>query len=121
SFLIAAIYFLFNVLFFLGQGWLRTGSGVCIITPRSVFEKTGGFDTQLHLGEDVHYIRRAARCGWHRHLLVPLQTSGRRFEEKGIWKLMWFYARISPLILLGRYQKLKQLPYDAAPYGTKKG
>ncbi len=40
---IRAAYFGFNVLFWLGQGWLRMGSGVCVIVERKVFEKIGGF------------------------------------------------------------------------------
>jgi len=61
-------------------------------------------------------LRRAAKCGWHRHLLVPLETSGRRFREKGALKLVLFYARIAPLILLGRWKELQKLRYEAAPY-----
>ncbi|HEX8234772.1 MAG TPA: glycosyltransferase [Abditibacteriaceae bacterium] len=113
---IRAVYFVFNLLFLLGQGWLRTGSGVCIITPRRVFHQVGGFDESLHLAEDIQYIRRAARCGWHRHLLVPLQTSGRRFQQKGVWNLVKFYARITPPLLLGRFEALKKVSYEAAPY-----
>lgn len=112
-------YWWFNVLFFLGQSWLRTGSGVCLIVPRAIWEKTGGFREDLHLGEDVEFLRRCARLGLHRHLLVPLETSGRRFAHEGIARLMWFYARISPLVLLGRWEKLKEISYRAAPY-TKK-
>jgi glycosyltransferase involved in cell wall biosynthesis len=114
---IRAVYFVFNLLFWMGQSWLRTGSGVCIVTPRRVFHQVGGFDESLHLAEDIHYIRRAARCGWHRHLLVPLQTSGRRFQQKGVWKLIKFYARITPPLLLGRFEALKKISYEAAPYG----
>ena len=110
-------YFWFNILFFLGQGWLRTGSGVCLISPRAIWEKTGGFREDLHLGEDVEFLRRCARFGLHRHLFVPLETSGRRFARDGIIRLMWFYAVISPLVLLGRWERLKQIEYK--PY-TKK-
>jgi glycosyltransferase involved in cell wall biosynthesis len=113
---IRAIYLVFNLLFWLGQSWLRTGSGVCIVTPRRVFEQVGGFDENLHLAEDIHYIRRASRCGWHRHLVVPLQTSGRRFQQKGVWNLIKFYARITPPLLLGRFESLKKITYEAAPY-----
>jgi glycosyltransferase involved in cell wall biosynthesis len=117
---IRAVYFVFNLLFWLGQGWLRTGSGVCIATPRRVFQQVGSFDETLHLAEDIHYIRRAARCGWHRHLLVPLQTSGRRFQQKGVWNLVKFYARITPPLLLGRFETLKNISYEAAPYQHRK-
>jgi hypothetical protein len=44
------------------------------------------------------------RIGLHRHLLVPLETSGRRFQQKGIWQLVKFYARITPLLWLGRWE-----------------
>ncbi|HEX8550429.1 MAG TPA: glycosyltransferase [Abditibacteriaceae bacterium] len=119
SFAIRLCYLWFNFLFFLGQGWLRTGSGVCLVVPRVVWEKTGGFREDLHLGEDVEFLRRCTKFGLHRHLLVPLETSGRRFELEGIARLMWFYAVISPLILFGRWEKLKQIGYRASPY-TKK-
>ena len=110
SFGVRLSYFVFNVLFFLGQSTLRTGSGVCIIVPRKVFAHIGGFNESLHLGEDIEFLRR---CGWpHRHLLVPLQTSGRRFQNEGVWKLMSFYARISPAILCGRFGKLRDVKYE---------
>ena len=103
-------YLVFNLLFFAGQSTLRTGSGVCLITTKKVFAQVGGFDESLHLGEDIHFLRR---CGWpHRHLIVPLQTSGRRFGSEGVWKLMSFYARISPAILLGRFESLRDVKYE---------
>lgn len=112
-----AIYFGFNLGFCLGQSTLRLGSGVCLIAPRTSFEACGGFDESLHLGEDVHLIRRLCpRYGWHRHLLVPLGTSGRRFEHDGAAKLMWFYARITPLLVLGLWKPLQKIEYRAAPY-----
>lgn len=113
------VYFVFNLLFFAGQGWLRMGSGVCLIAPKTVFEKIGGFDESLHLGEDIYFLRRAGRSGLHRHLLVPLETSGRRFQQKGIWNLVKFYARITPLLWFGRWDKLKSTTYEAAPYQSE--
>ena len=113
GFTVRAIYFAFNLLFFMGQSTVRMGSGVCLITPKTVFDKVGGFDESLHLGEDIHYIRRAApRLGLHRHLLIPLETSGRRFAQKGAWQLIKFYARITPLLWMGRWQKLQKMPYE---------
>lgn len=111
-------YLGFNVLFFLGQAWLRTGSGVCQIVPRVAWERAGGYREDLHLGEDVEFLRRCARQGLHRHLLIPLETSGRRFAHEGMWRLMWFYAAISPLVLLGRWDALQRVAYRAAPYQT---
>ena len=115
--IVRAIYFGFNVGFFLGQSWLRTGSGVCLICPRESFLRAGGFDEAMHLGEDVRLIRALCpRFGLHRHLLVPLETSGRRFQNDGPLRLLGFYALISPLVLLGLWKPLQKLTYKAAPY-----
>lgn len=114
---VRAVYFAFNIGFFLGQSWLRTGSGVCLICPRAAFLESGGFDETMHLGEDVRLIRALCpRFGLHRHLLVPLETSGRRFATQGAWRLVGFYALISPLILLGLWKPLQKMTYRAAPY-----
>lgn len=105
-------YFLFNLGFFAGQSTLRMGSGVCLIAPRAKFLASGGFDESLHLGEDIQLIHKLCpRFGWHRHLLVPLETSGRRFERVGAWKLMLFYARITPLLVFGRWKALQRIEY----------
>lgn len=113
-------YWAFNVLFYGGQSWLRMGSGVCLITPRRVFQALNGFDEALHLGEDIHYLRRAApRFGLHRHLLVGLETSGRRFSHEGAARLMLFYARITPLLLFGCWRQLQRVPYRALEESKK--
>ena len=117
NWLTKAIYFGFNVGFWLGQSSLRMGSGVCLIAPRAAFTDCGGFDESLHLGEDVQLIRKLCpRYGLHRHLLVPLGTSGRRFAHEGAGRLLWFYARITPLLVLGLWRPLQKLEYRAAPY-----
>ena len=112
-----AIYAGFNVGFWLGQSTLRMGSGVCLIAPRAAFLECGGFDEELHLGEDVQLIRKLCpRFGLHRQLLVPLGTSGRRFEHEGAARLLWFYACITPLLVLGLWRPLQKIGYAAAPY-----
>ena len=111
------IYASFNIGFWLGQSTLRLGSGVCLIAPREAFAQCGGFDESLHLGEDVQLIRKLCpRYGLHRQLLVPLGTSGRRFEHQGAGKLLWFYACITPLLVLGLWRPLQKIGYAAAPY-----
>ena len=111
------IYFSFNIGFWLGQSTLRLGSGVCLIAPRAAFQSCGGFDETLHLGEDVQLIRKLCpRYGLHRQLLVPLATSGRRFEQRGAARLLWFYACITPLLVLGLWRPLQKIGYEAAPY-----
>ncbi len=119
---VAGIYFGFNLAFWLGQSWLRTGSGVCLIAPRAKFLAAGGFDETMHLGEDVRLIRALCpRFGWHRHLLIPLETSGRRFARDGVWRLLLFYALISPLTLLGLWGPLQRLTYKPLSDGSNDG
>ena len=105
---IRLIYFVFNCLFWLSQWRFHTGSGVCIIMPRATFLQVGGFNEELRLGEDIDLIRRAAKSGRHRHLVVPLRTSARRFERYGIWNMVRFYARISPLLLSGNFKAVQR-------------
>lgn len=114
------IYFVFNLLFWLSQWRFHTGSGVCIMAPREVFQRAGGFDETLHLGEDIEFIRRAAALGKHRHLFVSLFASPRRFQKIGIWRLVRFYLRISPHLLTGNFSALRDVPYEAAPYSQQK-
>ncbi len=117
NWLTRAIYVGFNIGFWLGQSTLRLGSGVCLIAPRADFLSCGGFDESLHLGEDVQLIRKLCpRFGWHRQLLVPLGTSGRRFAHEGAARLLWFYACITPLLVLGLWRPLQKIGYAAAPY-----
>ena len=105
-------YFGFNCGFWLGQSWLRMGSGVCLICPRRVWEKVGGFDETMHLGEDVRFLRAACpRFGLHRHLWVPLETSGRRYQKDGALRLSLFYLKITPFLLLGLWKPLQKLEY----------
>ena len=115
------IYAGFNIGFWLGQSTLRLGSGVCLIAPRAAFLSCGGFDESLHLGEDVQLIRKLCpRYGLHRQLLVRLGTSGRRFEHQGAGRLLWFYACITPLLVLGLWRPLQKIGYAAAPYRGEK-
>ncbi|RYX85892.1 glycosyltransferase [bacterium] len=117
GFIVRAIYVGFNLAFFLSQSTIRTGSGVCLICPREKFLRCGGFHEGMHLGEDIRLIRQLSpRYGFHRHLLIPLETSGRRFKNDGIWRLMGFYLLISPLTMLGLWKPLQKLHYKAAPY-----
>ena len=117
GFWVRLIYVGFNITFFLSQSTIRAGSGVCLICPRDKFLRCGGFHEEMHLGEDVRLIRQLCpRFGLHRHLFVPLETSGRRFQNDGAWKLLGFYLLISPFTMLGLWTPLQKLTYKAAPY-----
>ncbi len=106
------IYGALNSLFYLSQLRYNSGAGVCIATPRRVFETVGRFDESLHIGEDVDFVRRASAIGRHRHLILPLVTSARRFEIEGVVKTASLYARISPAIMSGDFASLRQHKYE---------
>jgi GT2 family glycosyltransferase len=108
---IQVIYAIFNVMFFMSQLRFHTGAGVCIVTPKDMFTRVGGFDSALHLGEDVRYLQMASEHGRHRHLLTPLYTSPRRFENEGVLKTLLFYIRISPALLSQHQEKLTTVKY----------
>jgi len=110
---IKLIYLIFNCLFWLSQWRFHTGAGVSIVTPRSVFEATGGFPMGCRVGEDVAYLQAAARRGPHRHLPIGLMTSARRFERQGILRTLWLYLCISPHLLAGRFAALQSVRYEA--------
>lgn len=55
-----------------------------LVLPRAVFEKLGGFDTDLARGEDHDLVWRARRAGVPlRPVGAPLLTSARRYAEHG--------------------------------------
>lgn len=57
------------------------------VLPRAAFERLGGFDTALAIGEDHDLIWRARRAQLPlRPIGAPLFTSARKYAEHGWWK-----------------------------------
>jgi rSAM/selenodomain-associated transferase 2 len=62
-----------------------------IFVTREAFESAGGFPVQP-LMEDIELSRRLKRLGWPACLRARVRTSGRRWEQRGVWRtivLMW--------------------------------
>ena len=62
-----------------------------IFVKREAFERVGGFPAQP-LMEDVEISRRLKRLGRPACLSAKVRTSGRRWEQRGVWRtilLMW--------------------------------
>lgn len=62
-----------------------------IFVQRAAFERVGGFPAQP-LMEDVEISRRLKRLGRPACLSAKVCTSGRRWEQRGVWRtivLMW--------------------------------
>jgi glycosyltransferase involved in cell wall biosynthesis len=68
-------------------------SGMCIFMRRSEFEKLGGFDESVILGEDVELTSQVNRGKFgivHRHVV----TSNRRFEKMGYARTLGLYTGV---------------------------
>ncbi len=62
-----------------------------IFVSRAAFDRVGGFPVQP-LMEDIEISRRLKRLGRPACLRACVQTSGRRWEQRGVWRtivLMW--------------------------------
>lgn len=62
-----------------------------IFVARSAFDRVGGFPVQP-LMEDIEISRRLKRLGRPACLRTRVRTSGRRWEQRGVWRtivLMW--------------------------------
>ena len=71
--------------------------GWCIITKKSIFNKTKGFNEKLYLAEDHDYVKRARKFGKFTHLRNPkVFVSLRRMDEEGRLKtiIKYIYCEI---------------------------
>ena len=69
---------------------IATGDQAIFVT-REAFDRVGGFPAQP-LMEDVEISRRLKRLGRPACLSAKVRTSGRRWEQRGVWRtilLMW--------------------------------
>lgn len=69
---------------------IATGDQAIFVT-RPAFDRVGGFPAQP-LMEDVEISRRLKRLGRPACLSAKVRTSGRRWEQRGVWRtivLMW--------------------------------
>jgi rSAM/selenodomain-associated transferase 2 len=92
--------------------WTGIATGdQAIFVRREAFEAVGGFPEQP-LMEDIELSRRLRRLGPPACLRGPAETSGRRWESRGVWRtilLMWslrwaYWRGSSPEDLARRYR-----------------
>lgn len=64
-----------------------------IFVSRAAFEQVGGFPPQP-LMEDIEISRRLKRLGRPACLRAKVRTSGRRWEQRGVWRTIWLMWRL---------------------------
>lgn len=71
-----------------------------ILVKREVFEKIGGFDEDIKIGEDHDFAKRAAKISKFGFIETrPLLTSARRFEKDGRFKTYLKYLLVGLYML----------------------
>lgn len=94
-------------------------SGICtgdqaIFVERGLFEQLGGYG-DLPLMEDIEFSRRARRTAWPVALRSAAITSGRRWDQRGVWRTilqMWslrwrYYRGVDPAVLARDYREVR--------------
>ncbi len=110
-------YFLYNKWTKISQNFLPHATN-SILVRREVFEKIGGFDEEIKIGEDHDFARRAAKVSKFGFIETePVLTSTRRFEIDGRLKTytkyilagiyMLFFGPIKKEIFQYRFNDLK--------------
>lgn len=71
----------------------KGGAGI-VFCDRKTFEKTGGFNPDLHLFELNEFFQRAFKAGAPMtYVSAPVITSTRRYTEKGYFGVLWFWLK----------------------------
>ena len=101
------------------MNWRSRLTGICtgdqgLYLTRQLFDALGGF-ADLPLMEDVEFSRRARRIARPVAIAARAQTSGRRWERRGVWRtilLMWslrwrYFFGADPDALARRYREVR--------------
>ena len=77
---------------------LKLGAGAFLFTSRKIFDRVGGFDEKLFVGEEVYFSLALRKLGRFRILDEPVVTSGRKLRMYSGWEILRHSSR---LLLLG--------------------
>lgn len=91
---------------FVHRTHLHTGSSGVIICWRKDFVRVGGFDEHLQVRENSELIKRLSRYGRYKYISdVPAVTSMRRYEQKGVWPMVWLWIKVWLQSIFGDIRK----------------
>ncbi len=111
-------YFLYNKFVEIFQNWTAFATNSVLI-KREVFEKVGGFDEEVKIGEDHDLAKRASKISKFGFIKTePVLTSPRRFEKDGRLRTylkyifagiyMFFFGPIKKEFFSYRFDDLKK-------------
>lgn len=90
---------------------VRNGSSGVILCWREQFTRVGGFDERLELRENSELIRRLKRFGGYKFIdSTWAKTSMRRYEQRGVARVVWLWIRLWVLSLFGDLRGRKYEP-----------
>jgi glycosyltransferase involved in cell wall biosynthesis len=102
------IYWLKN---FMHRFVVRNGSSGVIICWKKQFASVGGFDERLELRENSELIRRLKRFGGYKYIgSTTATTSMRRYEQRGVWHVVWLWIK---LWFLSQFSDLSHRKYES--------
>lgn len=96
---------------FINRFVTRNGSSGVILCWREHFTQVGGFDERLELRENSELIRRLKRFGGYKFIdATTATTSMRRYERRGIARIVWLWVRLWFFSLFGDLRDRKYEP-----------
>lgn len=73
-----------------------------VLVKKEIFEKVGGFNEKITIGEDHYFTKQAAKYGKFGFIkMKPILTSSRRLEKEGRLKTYLSYILAGVLIIFG--------------------
>ena len=92
---IAHLYYGMLFVFHQVMRWITPyAMGAMLLTSREMFDRVGGFDTELLVNEDANFVKRIARCGRFEVFADACRVSARRFLRGGFFNMGLMYLRI---------------------------
>jgi glycosyltransferase involved in cell wall biosynthesis len=89
---------------------VHNGSSGVILCWRKDFIRVGGFDEQLELRENSDLIRRLKHFGGYKFISATIATTSmRRYERRGVGRIVWLWIR---LWFFGCFGDLRNRKYE---------
>jgi glycosyltransferase involved in cell wall biosynthesis len=80
---------------FMHRAVLRNGSAGVIICWKKDFVGLGGFNEHLEVRENSELMKRLKRFGGYRYIGGTVATTSmRRYERRGVWRIVWLWTKL---------------------------